>query len=263
MPLTFPSHAAAVLPLKFARRRWFDGVALVIGSAAPDFPYSLSPYLNYNAHTWTGLVLFCVPATVLLTILTRAAAPAVVAHVPDWRVLRPFALPDYAALAVRRHRLAVTALSAWLGALSHRLWDYVTHGANAGRGTEQLTFLNAEAFAGQPWWRVLHYGSTVLGGLAVLAMAVHIGRTRWLLQDKGAAVVPQVRARPRVFWTTAVAVWLPGVLVQPFLAWFLAPQAVIVRFLEVGCLGLLAAAAAVRLSDSQVPSATSQVRGAG
>ncbi|WP_345127997.1 DUF4184 family protein [Dactylosporangium darangshiense] len=163
MPLTFPSHAAAVLPLKFARRRWFDGVALVIGSAAPDFPYSLSPYLNYNAHTWTGLVLFCVPATVLLTILTRAAAPAVVAHMPGWRVLRPFALRDYAALTGRRHRLAVTALSAWLGAASHRLWDLVTHGANASRGTTQLTFLDAEAFAGQPWWRVLHYGSSVVG----------------------------------------------------------------------------------------------------
>ncbi|MGI5242602.1 DUF4184 family protein [Dactylosporangium sp. CA-139066] len=177
MPLTFPSHAAAVLPLKFARRRWFDGVALVIGSAAPDFPYSLSPYLNYNAHTWTGLVLFCGPVTVLLSLLTRAAAPAVVANLPDWRVLRPFALPDYAALAVRRHRLAVTALSAWLGALSHRLWDLVTHGANATRGTASLTFLDAEAFAGQPWWRVLHYGSSVLGGLAVLAAAIHIGRT--------------------------------------------------------------------------------------
>jgi hypothetical protein len=261
MPLTFPSHAAAVLPLKFARRRWFDGVALVIGSAAPDFPYSLSPYLNYNAHTWTGLVLFCVPATVLLTILTRAAAPAVVAHLPGWRVLRPFALRDYAALAGRRHRLAVTALSAWLGAVSHRLWDLVTHGANASRGTTQLTFLDAEAFAGQPWWRVLHYGSSVLGGLAVLAAALHIARTGWLRAGAGPAPLP--RARPRLFWTAAAAVWLPGVLLQPFLAWFLAPQAVIVRLLEVGCVGLLAAAAAVSLSDSQVSSASSQPSGAG
>jgi hypothetical protein len=261
MPLTFPSHAAAVLPLKFARRRWFDGVALVIGSAAPDFPYSLAPYLDYNAHTWAGLVLFCVPATILLTLLTRAAAPAVVAHVPRWRVLRPFDLPGYAALAGRRHRLAVTALSAWLGAASHRLWDLVTHGANASRGTTQLTFLDAEAFAGQPWWRVLHYGSSVLGAVAVLAAALHIGRTSWL--SRSPAVVPQRQPRPRTFWTVAAAVWVPGLAVQPFLAWFYAPQAVIVRVLEVGCLGLLAAAAAVSLSDSQVRSAPSQPTGAG
>lgn len=268
MPMTFPSHAAAVLPLKLWRRRWFDGVALVIGSAAPDFPYSLSPYRNYNAHTWSGLLLFCVPATIVLARLTRAAAPAVVTHLPRWRVLDRFALPDYATLADRRYPLAVTAASAWLGALSHRLWDLVTHGASVARGTGRLTFLSAEAFAGQPWWRVLHYGSSILGGAAVLATALHIGRTRWLLADARPAGRP-APARPRLFWTVAAAVWAPGVAVQPFLAWFTAPQALIVRLLEVGCLGLLAASAAVsrrrhiNLSDSQVSSGLSQGERAG
>ena len=101
MPMTFPSHAAAVLPFKFARRRWFDGVALVIGSAAPDFPYSIAPYAQYNAHTWLGLLVFCVPVTVLLTWLTRRAAPTV-AHLPAWT-------GDYAAL--RQHRFPGTSRS--------------------------------------------------------------------------------------------------------------------------------------------------------
>jgi hypothetical protein len=39
MPATFPSHAAAVLPLKLLRPGLFDGVALVIGAAAPDLPW--------------------------------------------------------------------------------------------------------------------------------------------------------------------------------------------------------------------------------
>jgi len=43
VPLTFPSHAAAIAPLKLWRPRWFDGVALVVGSAAPDFGYALQP----------------------------------------------------------------------------------------------------------------------------------------------------------------------------------------------------------------------------
>ncbi|MFD0576618.1 hypothetical protein [Dactylosporangium darangshiense] len=98
-------------------------------------------------------------------------------------------------------------------------------------------------------------------GLAVLAAALHIARTGWLRAGAGPAPLP--RARPRLFWTAAAAVWLPGVLVQPFLEWFLAPQAVIVRLLEVGCVGLLAAAAAVSLSDSQVSSGSSQPSGAG
>jgi hypothetical protein len=230
--MTFPSHAAAVLPFKFARRRWFDGVALVIGSAAPDFPYSIAPYVQYNAHTWLGLLVFCVPATVLLTWLTRRAAPAVVAHLPRWT-------SDYAALRQHRFPVYVRCLSAWIGACSHRLWDLVTHAGVPARGTQDWTWLNAEAFAGQPWWRVLHYGSTVAGALLVLAAARHIHRTRWLLTDGPAVPAP---ADPRRFWTVVAVICVPGVAVQPFLAWFTEPQALIVRLLELGCLALLAAA---------------------
>jgi hypothetical protein len=31
VPMTFPTHPVAVLPLKLWRPRWFDGVALVLG----------------------------------------------------------------------------------------------------------------------------------------------------------------------------------------------------------------------------------------
>src|SRR5215213_6378033 len=147
MPLTFPSHAAAVLPLKLWRRHWFDGVALVIGSAAPDFPYALDPYVHIRAHIWRGLVWFCVPVTMLLAALTRRAAPTVVAHLPSHRWLR-----DYAALSARHHRWWVSAASAYVGALSHRLWDLVTH-ASIDRGTVRIAWLSTEV-AGQPWWRV-------------------------------------------------------------------------------------------------------------
>lgn len=239
MPLTFPSHAAAVLPLKLARRRWFDGVALVIGSAAPDLPYSLDPYLSIRAHTWWGLVWFCVPVTVLLTALTRRAAPAVVAHLPAGG---PFALRDYAVLAAHRYRWWVTAASAWLGACSHRLWDTVTHASIDG-GTHAFGWLSTAAFGGLAWWQVLHHASSVLGAVAVLMMALRIGRTGWL-RCPPAPVPPRC---PRVFWPAVATVWVPGLAVQPFLAWFDQPHAIIVRLLEVGCLGLLSGAAAMHL----------------
>ncbi len=77
MPLTFPSHAAAVLPLKHWRPRWFDGVALVIGSACPDLAYALDgsglPVFPLS-HQWHGVVLFCLPVTLMLCPLTRWAA---------------------------------------------------------------------------------------------------------------------------------------------------------------------------------------------
>lgn len=41
MPMTVPTHPAAVVALKLWRPRWFDGVALVLGAAAPDLAYAL------------------------------------------------------------------------------------------------------------------------------------------------------------------------------------------------------------------------------
>ncbi|MEU7905931.1 DUF4184 family protein [Actinoplanes sp. NPDC049118] len=41
--MTFSSHPAAVLQLKVWRPRWVDGVALAIGSMAPDLAYALDP----------------------------------------------------------------------------------------------------------------------------------------------------------------------------------------------------------------------------
>jgi hypothetical protein len=240
VPLTFPSHAAAVLPLKLWRRRWFDGVALVIGSAAPDMPYSLDPYVHLRAHTWWGLVWFCVPVTLVLTALTRRAAPTVVAHLPSHPWLR-----DYAAVSTRRHRWWISVFSAYLGALSHRLWDIVTH-PSIDRGRVRIAWLSTDV-AGYPWYKVFHYGSTVLGGAAVAAMAIHIGRTRWLLDGGPEPRLPA--RRPLWFWAAASAVWLPGLAVQPLLPWYTQLQALIVRVLEVGCLGLLAGAAAAGLAS--------------
>ena len=110
MPATFPSHAAAVLPLKFWKPHWFDGIALTIGSAAPDFAYAFDgtwfeapvpdwPPLYAIAHSWYGVVLWGVPVTLAACWLTR----------------RTFSL--------NRPAVWVTAASAVIGATSHVVWD--------------------------------------------------------------------------------------------------------------------------------------------
>jgi hypothetical protein len=165
----------------------------------------------------------------------------VVAHCPSHPWLR-----DYAALSARRHRWWISVLSAFLGALSHRLWDIVTH-PSIDRGEVRIAWLSTEV-AGYPWYKVFHYGSTILGAAAVAAMAVHIGRTRWLLAGDPE---PQLPARRWAwFWGVTAAVWIPGLAVQPFLPWYTQLQALIVRLLEVGCLGLLAGAAAAGLASA-------------
>jgi hypothetical protein len=76
VPATFPSHAGVVLPLKLWRPRWFDGVALVVGSALPDLVYvgGCCGPLSTAGHRWWGVV-FGVPVTVLLAAIIRRAAP--------------------------------------------------------------------------------------------------------------------------------------------------------------------------------------------
>ncbi|MET9895653.1 DUF4184 family protein [Streptomyces sp. NPDC006465] len=66
MPLTFPSHGAAVMPLKIRRPQWCDGVALMVGSA-PNLPYAVGAPLPTYGHTWAGLALWGVPLSVVAT----------------------------------------------------------------------------------------------------------------------------------------------------------------------------------------------------
>ncbi|MBG6092789.1 DUF4184 family protein [Actinomadura viridis] len=125
MPLTFPSHAAAVMPLKFWRPRWFDGVALVVGSTAPDLPFAVGAPLPTYGHTWAGLLLWGVPLSIVAALLIRRPAPVAAAHLPGW-------WRDYGVLGQVRHRWYNTVLSAWSGTVTHRLWDEVTHDQPAG-----------------------------------------------------------------------------------------------------------------------------------
>lgn len=93
MPATFPSHLAAVLPLKLWRPAWFDGVALAVGSMAPDLAYALDgfwferpmpalPALWEVAHSPIWFSAWGLPVTLLLCHLVRRAVPAVVSHLP-------------------------------------------------------------------------------------------------------------------------------------------------------------------------------------
>ena len=174
MPLTFPSHSAIVLPVKMRWPRRFDGVALVVGSAAPDLPYVLGrPLLTYG-RTWVGLVVWGVPLSAIAALLVRRAAPAVAAHLPGL-------LRDYSVLGLVRHRWYVTASSALAGTVSHRLWDEVTHHGIPGtvrRPKRFWTVLAGTLAAGSIFSALLPSGDVpvvliirLLGVFAVAALA--------------------------------------------------------------------------------------------
>jgi hypothetical protein len=84
------------------RPRWFDGVALVVGSTAPDVPYLLGPPLRTYGHTWWGLLLWGFPIGIVGSRLIRWASPTVAAHLPRY-------LRDYGVLGQVRHPWFSTA----------------------------------------------------------------------------------------------------------------------------------------------------------
>jgi hypothetical protein len=231
MPLTFPSHAALPLPLKLWRPRWFDGVALVVGSGAPDLAYALDGSglaVFPLSHRPAGLVLFCLPVTLLCAALVRRSAPAVAAHLPS----RPaaLALRDYSVLGLSRPRLAVSALSAVLAAATHQAWDRLTEHAP-----------------------LFDWASTVLGALATLALARHIGRRGLLRAWHGEP--PSAPARPLLFWAAAASVTAAGALVATRLPGAFLPHTTGTRLIGALALGLIAGAGATALLRKPTASA--------
>jgi hypothetical protein len=212
MPLTFPSHAAAVLPLKRWRPRWFDGVALVIGSASPDLAYALDgsrlPVFPLS-HQWHGLVLFCLPVTLLGCVLVRWAAPVVSAHLPG-------SLTAYGILGCRRPRLFVTAASALIGAASHLIWDRLAVGA--------FDLTSTVVGGALALFLLLRYPPTTdsnakpdqAARAAASATAGRDGEAAFGGRAEQSSVEQPFRApraRPLYFWPVAVAVTSAGVAV--------------------------------------------------
>jgi hypothetical protein len=222
VPLTFPSHQAVVLPLKLWRPRWFDGVALCTGAAAPDVSYGFDGFgVTIRSHEPLAIFWWALPVALVGAWLLRLAAPTVAANLPaDLPLVRGLHVRDYAALRRNPHPWWITVTSALVGAVSHLLAD----------GLELLGGPYAEGTM-----------SLILIGAAYLA-ARRIGRDRLLIRWNG---TPVIRPRhPKTYWTTAVLVTAVLLVAVPLLPG--APIRAVwgVRVIEAGALGQLAGAAA-------------------
>ena len=183
MPLTFFAHQAPVLPIA---RRWpqaVDGVALVIGSMAPDMAYVLSgSRFDVWAHGFPGVITFCVPATFAASwLVVRVMALVVPDHLPD---LGQFHVHDYRGLATHRFRFVRFVVWAELGALSHVFLDEFTH--DWGWFAHNVSWYDNRIIDGEllgrEWtvYRVFQYIGHV--GLTALCFALlwTYGRRRWM-----------------------------------------------------------------------------------
>jgi hypothetical protein len=180
MPVTFFAHQAVVLPVA---RRWpgrVDGLALVVGSMAPDMAYVLNgSRFQLWAHDLPGVLVFCVPVTVVVTwLVARVLAPVVPDHLP---AAGQFHLRDFRGLAARRLRPLATPVSAFAGAASHVLLDHLTHDWGwMARNADWYRTVFADDVLGRQWtvFRVMQYGGHVVGTGACLWLLACYGRQR-------------------------------------------------------------------------------------
>lgn len=179
MPLTFPSHAAAVLPLlHLPGTRRLPPAALVIGSAAPDLIYLVGT-LGAAAHHPRGLLVVCLPAGLLAFVCLEALLLPVLA--PLLLTLSPQrARPTLARLLGPRplpHGLlgwSAVCVAIVLGAATHQLWDGFTHAwmwpARALYPTTTLSLFGHPVLLS----RIFQHGSSLLG---LIVVCVYLRRT--------------------------------------------------------------------------------------
>lgn len=129
MPIGFPSHQGLLAPLW---RRWpqrFSVLALWAGALAPDVVDGIVNMVRRGtlgqamAHSLLGCLVLDVPAGLALTWLVRAVARARSGAVARW-IVRHDDAPQASRLVAR---WLFEARSALVGAISHVLFDLVSH----------------------------------------------------------------------------------------------------------------------------------------
>lgn len=171
MPFTI-SHAAAALPF---RRTRLVMSALVFGTVAPDLEYFLwlRPHGHFG-HTLPGLFLFDLPAALVSLFLFHQFAKAPLMSCLPAR-LRERIRSGKGRSLLSVSGFALICVSAFLGSVTHLLWDSVTHTTYwLGQHWAFLaTKVYVPVFGEREWAAVFQYISSVVGILAILLWFVH------------------------------------------------------------------------------------------
>ncbi|RYJ06020.1 MAG: DUF4184 family protein [Actinomycetales bacterium] len=191
MPFT-AAHPLLVLPF---RRTVLPLSALVAGSTVPDLPVFVQAY---GAYAWTHSVLGILVVDPLLAVAVLGlwfawVRDAVVDMLPDTLRSR---LEAHAGLDRSAWRWVVPA--AVLGALTHVLWDELTHPGRWGTRHWSLLAERHGPLIGATWFQ---YGSGVVGTAAVLGVAV-----QWFVRREVVDVRRPARRLPSWTWSAAIAV---------------------------------------------------------
>ena len=143
MPWIVPSHQAPVIPLARSWPRTFSGLALVLGTLAPDLAFilPLDPGGSPVSHSLAGQLVLTVPLVLLLHfLLTALVLPWLLPHLPGGPPLHLHELARARPATGLAAQLRV-AVSGLVGGLTHYFIDGFTHGDHSGWALAWLPWL--------------------------------------------------------------------------------------------------------------------------
>lgn len=159
MPFTF-SHPAIILP--FLKNEKWSITGLVVGSMAPDFEFFFRMRTQSEiSHTFYGLLLLDLPLAIIVTVLFHGILKKpLINNLPDFVQTRLAELRDSNWFHYFKKNSFIVISSFFLGAMSHFLWDSITHWD--GFVVQRVSFLNSKlfSFAIFDW---IQYGSSIIG----------------------------------------------------------------------------------------------------
>jgi hypothetical protein len=165
LPFTLSHPATAIAFWPAIRRGYLPLAAFAIGAMSPDFEFflHLRPLARWS-HSPSGLILFCLPAGLLVL-----AAWELVARGPVRHLLALDPEPTHSMHRDIRWWLRAVA-AVVIGAATHLAWDGLTHGGYWGAQLMPALRAPAVSLFGStvPWFNLLQHVSTAAGGVMVL-----------------------------------------------------------------------------------------------
>ncbi|UCG62563.1 MAG: DUF4184 family protein [Candidatus Zixiibacteriota bacterium] len=129
MPFTV-AHTVLIIPIKWLWPRYVSLTGLMAGAMAPDLVYflQLTTVSRGLGHSWTGLVMFCLPAGIAFAFAFHWLFKynfIINLPSPFDKALSGLATTSFSVVGLRSW--AVLVVSVLVGTLSHFFWDSLTH----------------------------------------------------------------------------------------------------------------------------------------
>jgi len=168
MPFTF-SHPAIVLPLTKARLK-LSSTGLIIGSMIPDFEYFIRMRDRSKfSHTFTGLFWFDLPLALFVCFVYHTVVRnPLFDNLPSFLKERFSVYKKFNWTKYFLKNWVFVLVSIIIGAVSHIVWDGVTHNTMFYVNQADLSTLTKIGRINLAGYKFLQLASTVVGGIVVI-----------------------------------------------------------------------------------------------